>query len=71
MRAAALQAPEATRVCGFYAWRSLGRQVRRGETSIRIIAPIAVRKKDTAQRSSEDEAERTMFFRIVPVFDIA
>ena len=67
----ALQAPEATRVCGFHAWRSLGRQVRRGETSIRIIAPISTRKRDAAGTRSEDDSERTTFFRMVPVFDIA
>ena len=55
----ALQAPEATRVCGFHAWRSLGRQVRRGETSIRIIAPIASRKRDGADKRSGDDSQRT------------
>ena len=67
----ALQAPQATRVCGFHAWRSLGRQVRRGETSIRIIAPISTRKRHAAGKKSEDDSERTTFFRMVPVFDIA
>ena len=35
----AYQMPQATQVAGFKAWQSLGRQVRKGERSIRILAP--------------------------------
>ena len=62
----ALQAPEATRVAGFQAWRKLGRQVRKGETSIRIYAPMPYRKDGTA-----GEEELGLRFRAVPVFDHA
>ena len=62
----AFQAPEATRVAGFQAWRKLGRQVRAGERSIRIIAPITIHKQDEA---GEDGV--ILRFRSVPVFDIA
>ncbi len=33
------QRPDATRVAGYRAWQALGRQVRKGERGIRIIAP--------------------------------
>jgi len=45
----ALQAPQATRVAGFRSWQSLGRQVRKGERGIAILAPCTYRPK-TAER---------------------
>ena len=39
------QAPQATRVAGFRTWRSLGRQVRKGERGIAILAPCTYRPK--------------------------
>ena len=41
-----LQSPNATRVAGFHTWRKLGRQVRKGEKSIRILAPLLIREVD-------------------------
>jgi len=46
----ALQAPQATRVAGFRSWQSLGRQVRKGERGIAILAPCTYRPK-TADRA--------------------
>jgi len=46
----ALQAPQATRVAGFRSWQSLGRQVRKGERGIVILAPCTYRPK-TADRA--------------------
>jgi len=43
------QAPQATRVAGFRSWQSLGRQVRKGERGIAILAPCTYRPK-TADR---------------------
>ncbi len=61
------QAPQATRVAGFRAWQKLGRQVRKGERSIMIMAPMSVKTRDT----DGDEADKRLtFFRVVPVFDI-
>jgi len=45
------QAPQATRVAGFRTWQSLGRQVRKGERGIAILAPCTYRPK------SADRAE--------------
>src|SRR3954466_8259986 len=39
------QKPDATRVAGYHTWKSLGRQVRRGEKGIRIIVPMRGRAK--------------------------
>ncbi|MEM0983977.1 MAG: ArdC family protein, partial [Planctomycetota bacterium] len=45
------QQPDATRVAGFQTWRSLGRNVRKGEKGLVIIAPVKLR------RGNEDEDE--------------
>lgn len=60
----AIQRPYATRVAGYRAWQSMGRQVRKGETSIRILAPLAVKDKETGEYDVKG-------FRSVGVFDIA
>lgn len=39
------QAPQATRVAGFRGWQSVGRQVRKGERGIAILAPCTYRPK--------------------------
>jgi antirestriction protein ArdC len=62
----AQQAPQATQVAGFKAWQQLGRQVRKGERGIRIMAPMVVRDRD-----SEDEDARRVLFHTVSVFDLA
>jgi len=46
----ALQSPQATRIAGFRSWQSLGRQVRKGERGIAILAPCTYRPK-TADRA--------------------
>lgn len=58
------QCPQATRVAGYRAWQELGRQVRRGEKAIRIIAPIFRRQE------KEDQEKRLIGFREVNVFDL-
>jgi antirestriction protein ArdC len=63
----AQQAPQATQVAGFRKWQELGRQVRKGEKSIRIMAPMSVKREN----AETGEVERVPFFRAVPVFDIA
>jgi antirestriction protein ArdC len=63
----ALQSPGATHVAGYRTWQSFGRQVRRGESSIRILAPIVRRTGDDDQ----EEEERVVAFRTVGVFDVS
>jgi hypothetical protein len=64
----AYQRPDATQVAGFKSWQALGRQVRKGERAIRILAPMSVKERD--EQGNETD-ERLTFFRAVPVFDIS
>ena len=64
----ALQKPDATFVAGFRAFLKLNRCVRKGEKSIRILAPMTVRRRG-ADDTNEDDDKRTVF-RAVPVFDV-
>jgi DNA primase len=41
-----LQRPDATQVAGYRTWQSLGRQVRKGEHGIQILAPVTRRKDE-------------------------
>jgi hypothetical protein len=43
----ASQRPNASHVAGFHAWHDLGRNVKKGEKGIMILAPVT-RKKDQA-----------------------
>jgi hypothetical protein len=48
----ACQMPEATKVAGYQTWRKLGRQVRKGEKGIAILAPVLYKKRDEVQGGS-------------------
>ncbi|HET7488805.1 MAG TPA: ArdC-like ssDNA-binding domain-containing protein [Acidimicrobiales bacterium] len=68
------QAPEATRVAGYWRWQSLGRQVRRGEAGIAILAPCVRRARAGEDHDDADgpEAERVVRgFRVTHVWDVA
>jgi hypothetical protein len=56
-----------TYVAGFRAFLALDRCVRKGETAIKILAPVAVKQRNNA---GEDTGEKRIFFRTVPVFDV-
>ncbi|WP_217922731.1 ArdC family protein [Miltoncostaea oceani] len=62
------QRPDATTVASFRHWSELGRQVRRGERSLRIWAPSMRRERDEA---TGDETTSVRAFVLVPVFDIS
>ncbi|MCA9281093.1 MAG: DUF1738 domain-containing protein [Phycisphaeraceae bacterium] len=67
------QRPDATRVAGFRTWKSMGRQVRRGEKGIGIVAPMRLRtqaSESPAEPSAESKEDRVRF-RVAYVFDIA
>ena len=64
----ARQCPQATRVAGFHAWRSLGRFVKKGEKGLMILAPL-VRKVESADACSTEKESRIFGFRAVYVFD--
>lgn len=62
------QCPEATRVAGFKAWQKLGRQVRYGQKSIKILAPA--RYKITDEATGEDRYA-LRGFTVAHVFDVS
>jgi N-terminal domain of anti-restriction factor ArdC len=62
------QNPEATRVAGYQAWRSLGRQVRKGERAIKIFVPF---KKKLEDPGTGEADERVVGFGIGHVFDVS
>ena len=80
----AMQKPDATTVAGYTTWKSLGRQVKKGQKAIQILAPIIYKKKREDEGEEDDKAsarrdkplsEETekilVGFKIVNVFDIA
>lgn len=61
------QNPEASIVAGFNKWKKLKRNVKKGEKSIKILAPLIKKIKN-----DEDEEESVINgFRIVSVFDVS
>ena len=64
----AIARPDATFVAGFRTWLKLGYHVRSGERAIRIIAPIPLKRADSA-RSEIDHGP--VAFKTVSVFDRA
>ena len=57
-----LQDPRATHVAGYQAFKAMGRQVRRGETGIKVLAPITRREPrlDDAGRPVRDDQGRVV-----------
>lgn len=65
----AMQMPTATDVSGYRQWQARGRQVRRGEVGIRILAPAGSRTVESEVEGEPDETRQ--FFRPVSVFDVS
>ena len=66
------QFSEASQVAGYRAWQELGRQVRRGERGIAIIAPVALRRPHGAEALRLAELELPpVTFRVARVFDVS
>jgi hypothetical protein len=51
------QNPEETRVAGYRTWQSIGRQVRKGERGIQILAPVTYRPREGSDRGFGGGAE--------------
>lgn len=75
-----MQNPDATLVAGYKAWQKIGRQVRKGETGLRILAPmVRKRKTDETEQSKAKSGERSddktktgiTGFRMASVFDVS
>lgn len=70
------QRPQASRVAGFRKWQQLGRQVRKGEKSIRIYGYAKKKIKrgegtEDEDTNRTDEAETFTYYPTLSVFDIA
>lgn len=67
------QRPDATHVAGYRAWMSMGRQVRKGEKGIAIVAPMKLRTTAKSSGPGTDAGieEEGVRFRIAHVFDVA
>lgn len=67
------QNPNATQVAGYRAWQAMGRQVRRGERAIAVMAPIArtVTDDEAGRREGEERGRRIVGFKPSSVFDIS
>lgn len=66
------QFPEARRVAGYRTWQRLGRQVRKGETGIRILAPCTYRRLVVdSETGEESDVTQLRGFRVVTVFDVS
>jgi len=53
----AMQKPDASLVAAYGKWKSLGRQVNKGETGIRILAPMPYKRKREEQAEDEETEE--------------
>ncbi len=62
------QLPHAQFVASFFRWKSLNRTVRKGEKSLRILAPKF--KKETDEETGEDKSKLIGFID-VPIFDVS
>ncbi|MGR3279989.1 ArdC-like ssDNA-binding domain-containing protein [Acaryochloris marina NIES-2412] len=62
------QCPEAGHVAGYKAWQKLGRQVRKGEKGIVILAPC---RKKVEDNKTGDEVWRIFGFKTATVFDVS
>ena len=65
------QRPDASRVAGFRQWQERGRQVRKGERSIKIFGFATKRIEDDTDGEHSGEEERRAYFPILSVFDVS
>lgn len=66
------QKPDATYIAGYYAWKNnFHRRVKRGEKSIRILAPIRKYTVVQTEYGEEEQKYRVVGFRPAAVFDVS
>jgi antirestriction protein ArdC len=71
-----MQAPDATDIRGYRAWQAEGRQVRKGEHGIRILAPAGQSDGVEAKPATDgtpavEGKDGRHFFRLISVFDLS
>ena len=65
------QKPNASRLAGYRTWQELGRQVKKGEKAIQILAPLK-RKLEQVNEQGETEIDYAIAgFKTVSVFDVS
>ena len=65
-----MQKPDASLVAGYKSWQQKGRQVRKGEKGITILAPCP-HKKEIETEDGEKQTISWTSFRAVSVFDVS
>lgn len=63
------QMPDASLVAGYKAWQKMGRNVKKGEKSIRILAPC--QHKKIVEKDGEEVEIHFTTFRATSVFDVS
>lgn len=65
--------PDAEHVEGYGTWKALGRNVKRGEHGIKILAPCPIREREEQDQSPSEGQDRKIIktlFKVTTVFDI-
>lgn len=65
------QYPDATQVAGFRKWQELGRQVRKGEKSLKIFGYREIKRTEEDATTGEEKEIKKAIFPMVSVFDIS
>jgi len=65
------QRPDATHVLGYRQWEKLGRQVRRGEKSIKIFGYSTKKTTEVDEATGEEVTRSRAYFPVLSVFDIS
>jgi antirestriction protein ArdC len=67
------QMPTATRVAGYRTWEAMGRQVRKGERGIAVIAPVVYRnaEEERAEDVEDSPTSGIRGWKIEHVFDVS
>ncbi len=65
------QRSDATHVAGYRTWQSLGRQVKKGERGIRILAPIMLHRRVPLVGETAEEEDEPIAFKPAVIFDIS
>ena len=66
-----MQRADATRVAGYRAWQQLGRQVRKGEKGIKILAPISRKMAEDEETDEATRVAKLVGFKTATVFDVS
>ena len=62
-----LARPDASKVAGYQTWKRLGRQVKKGEHGIAIMAPMVRRRRE----DENEEEDKVFAFKTAYVFDVS